>query len=112
MPNKSKQQIKQSKYRLTQDDVYDVFLHLKALRFIASGISTGTVERLQDGRFSALHTPLFAISQSPTNLGLFLDPYEAYKAIVDFADRILSEKKALALQDFHNESLRNEFIVK
>lgn len=111
MPNKSKQQIGKSKYPLTQDEVSDIFLHLQAFRF-TSNMASGHIKRQKDGRFSATHQPLYIHTVAATELGMFLTPYEAYKAIIDFAHRVWSENKALALQYFHNESLRNEFIVK
>lgn len=93
MPNKAKQQIQQSKYPLTQDEVSDVFLHLQAFRFTANGMASGHIKRQKDGRFSALHEPLFTHAIAPTNLGMFLNPYEAYKAIIDFTNRVEAEIK-------------------
>ena len=91
MPNKSKQALKQSEYPLTRDDVDFVFSNIQSLSFVAGGLATGRIKREKDGKFSALCTPLFSFSQAPAELRLFLDPYDAYKAIIDFANRVQHE---------------------
>jgi hypothetical protein len=77
----------------------------QAYNFTCSVNSTGRISRAKDGRFEAIHTPLFEHS-APTNLGLFITPYEAYNAIMTFANRIESE-----LSKFHLDNLENNFAL-